>query len=250
VRVERSGAVVSSSYADPRLAAVYDALNPPGAHTEFYLGLAGDSPVRILDVGCGTGLLACELAARGHQVTGADPAAAMLSMARRRPGGSLVRWIEAGAADLPAVASFDLVLMTGHVFQLFLDDRDVRAALTAIRRSLAPGGRVALETRNPAVREWAQWNPQETRQHVDAAGVAADVDYSISSVAGELVTYETCFRFASGDTVTVPDTLRFMDASQVAAFLTDAGLPDITWFGDWDHSPATPTSPEIIAIAR
>jgi len=51
--------VLSARYADPRLAAVYDALNPPGARTDFCLDLAGDVPVRVLDVGCGTGLLAC-----------------------------------------------------------------------------------------------------------------------------------------------------------------------------------------------
>ena len=90
----------SASYADPRLAALYDALNPPDASTAFYLGLPGPPPARILDVGCGTGQLACEFAGRGHDVTGADPAAAMLAVARARPGGDRVRWIQASAAGL------------------------------------------------------------------------------------------------------------------------------------------------------
>jgi ubiquinone/menaquinone biosynthesis C-methylase UbiE len=244
------GAVLSACYADPRLAAVYDALNPPGAAADFYLGLAGDTPLRVLDVGCGTGLLACELAARGHDVTGADPAAAMLAVARRRPDGALVRWVEADAAGLPAGAGFDLVVMTGHVFQLFLADPDVRAVLAAVRRCLARGGRVAFETRNPAVREWADWNPRQTRQHVEAAGVTADVHYDIRSVDGELVTFEASFRFAGEDAVTVPETIRFMDQDQVAAFLAEAGLTEVTWYGDWDRSPVSPASPELIAVAR
>ncbi len=74
------------SYADPRLAALYDALNPSDASTAFYLGLAGPAPARILDMGCGTGLLACEFAARGHDVTGADPAAAMPGRGPRPAG--------------------------------------------------------------------------------------------------------------------------------------------------------------------
>lgn len=243
-------AVLCASYADQRLAAVYDALNPPGAHTAFYLGLAGEAPVHVLDLGCGTGLLACRLAARGHHVTGADPAAAMLDVARSRPGGDMVRWIETDAAGLSAGSRFDLVIMTGHVLQIFLDDCDVRAALRAVRRQLAPGGRVAFETRNPAAREWAGWNPRDTQQHVTAAGVAADVHYDIRSVAGELVTYETCFRFAGEDTVVVPETIRFMSQDQVAAFLADAGLTQVTWYGDWDQSSFSPASPEIIAVAR
>jgi len=247
---QRSASQPSESYADPRLAALYDALNPPDASTAFYLGLAGPPPARILDMGCGTGLLACEFAARGHDVTGADPAAAMLAVARDRPGGDRVRWVQADAAGLATPVRFDLIVMTGHVFQLLLDDRDVRAALEVLAGQLAPGGRIAFETRNPAVREWQEWNPRDTRQRVEAAGLVADVHYDISAVAGELVTYETWFRFAGArDALVVPDTLRFMDQAEVAAFLTAAGLTRVTWNGDWDGSPYRPASPEIIAIA-
>ncbi|MGI8446531.1 MAG: class I SAM-dependent methyltransferase, partial [Streptosporangiaceae bacterium] len=201
-------------------------------------------------MGCGTGLLACEFAARGHGVTGADPAEAMLALARGRPGGDRVRWIQADAAGLATSARFDLIVMTGHMFQLLLDDRDVLAALRALSGHLAPGGRLAFETRNPAAREWQEWNPRDTRQRVQAAGLVADVHYDISAVAAELVTYETWFRFAgSRDALVVPDTLRFMDQAQVAAFLAAAGLARVTWCGDWDGSPYSPPSPEIIAIA-
>ena len=244
-----SGSQPSDSYADPRLAALYDALNPAGAAAAFYLSLPGVPASRILDMGCGTGRLACEFAARGHDVTGADPAAAMLATARGRPGGDRVRWIQAGAAGLVTSTRFDLVVMTGHVFQLLLGDHDVRAALAALARHLAPGGRIAFETRNPAVREWQHWNPRDTRERVRAAGVLADVHYDISSVAGELVTYETCFDFGDGGLVVVPDTLRFMDQAQVAAFLAGAGLAPIGWYGDWDRSPPRPASPEIIVVA-
>jgi SAM-dependent methyltransferase len=240
----------SESYADPRLAALYDALNPADASTAFYLSLPGAPPARILDAGCGTGVLACEFAARGYDVTGADPAAAMLDVARARTGGGQVRWIQADAAGLDTGTSFDLIVMTGHVFQLLLQDRDVRAALRALARHLAPGGRLAFETRNPAVREWQDWNPRVTRQRVEVAGVAADVHYDISAVAGELVTYETWFQFAGArDPVVVPDTLRFMDQAQAAAFLAEAGLTQVAWYGDWDGSPYGPASPEIIAVA-
>jgi SAM-dependent methyltransferase len=246
----------SESYADPRLAALYDALNPAGAAAAFYLSLPGAPPARILDVGCGTGLLACEFATRGYDVTGADPAAAMLATARARPGGGQVRWVQASAAELGTAAGldtgpgFDLIVMTGHVFQLLLEDRDVRAALRVLARHLAPGGRLAFETRNPAVREWQDWNPRDTRQRVEAAGITADVHYDISAVAGELVTYETWFQFAGArDPVVVPDTLRFTGQAQVAGFLAEAGLAQVTWYGDWDGSPYGPASPEIIAVA-
>jgi SAM-dependent methyltransferase len=240
---------LSAAYADSRLTALYDALNPPGDDTAFYLSLPGQPPQEILDVGCGTGLLACALAARGHRVTGADPAAAMLAVARSRPGGEQVRWIETDAAGLSEPTRFDLIIMTGHVFQLLLSDGDVRAALGNLRRHLAPGGRIAFETRNPDTREWQYWSPRETQRRVDTAAGPADVHYDISDVTGELVTYEMCIRFPDGEQAVVPDTLRFMGQAELARFLSGAGLTGISWYGDWDRSPVGPDSPEIIVIA-
>lgn len=242
--------VPSASYVDPRLAAVYDAANPWSADTDFYLDLAGNLPRTILDMGCGTGRLACALAARGHRTTGADPAAGMLAVARGRSSGDKVNWIETNATSLSVETRFDLVIMTGHVFQVFLADQEVRDVLSNLRRHLAAGGRVAFETRNPLVREWEEWRPERTRERLDIPGVGkVEVHYDIRSAEGPLVTYETHFRFADGDIAVAPDTLRFMMRDELAGFLADAGFADVVWYGDWDRSPVTPTSPEIIVIA-
>jgi len=90
---------------------------------------------------------------------------------------------------------------------------------------------------------------------VEAAGLVADVHYDISAVAGELVTYETWFRFAGvRDALVVPDTLRFMDQAEVAAFLTEAGLTPVTWYGDWTvrrtGRPAPRSSPSPHKTSR
>jgi SAM-dependent methyltransferase len=243
-----------ASYTDPRLAAVYDTLNPPTPDLAFYLKLAGEAPRTVLDMGCGTGRLARDLAARGHRVTGADPAAVMLAIARGRPGGDAVTWIETDAAGLAVDTRFDLAIMTGHVFQVFLDDREVRAALGTLRRHLAPGGRLAFETRNPAVREWQDWRPEETRERLQVPGLGpVEVHYDIRAVEGALVTFGTHFRFAPGfaadDVVVAPHTLRFMGRDELAAFLAEAGFTEVAWYGDWDRSPLGPASPEIIVIA-
>src|SRR5271155_2417140 len=184
------------SYSDPRLSPVYDALNPPGADTDFYIELASGAKKLILDMGCGTGWLACELASLGHSVTGADPSKAMLDIARNRPGAGLVAWIENGATDLSLEAKFDLIIMTGHVFQVFLSDQEVHSALSNLRRHLAPNGILAFETRNETVREWETWTPSTTRQSVTVQDVGdVEVHCDIRSAAQKLVTYETHFRF-------------------------------------------------------
>jgi SAM-dependent methyltransferase len=239
-----------ASYSDPRLTAVYDPLNPTISGLDFFRDLAGESPKTILEMGCGTGRLACDLAACGHLVTGADPAAAMLDVARHRPGGDKVRWVEADAAGLSVGTRYDLIIMTGHAFQVLLDDREVRAALGNFRRRLAPSGRLAFETRNPDVREWDSWIPEETREQVEVPGLGrVEVHYDIAAEEGQLVTFETHFRFAADDIVVAPHTLRFMGQAELASFLADAGFTKVDWYGDWNRSTYTPMSPEIIAVA-
>jgi len=138
-------------------------LNQPGADSAFYMQLA-DAHKSILDMGCGTGWLACRLAALGHTVTGADPATAVLDIARRRPEADAVTWIETRASDLSVDTRFDLIIMTGHAFQVFLDDDEALSALTTLRRHLAPDGRLAFETRNPSLRPWENWTPAKTNR--------------------------------------------------------------------------------------
>jgi len=238
-----------ASYTEPRLAALYDAFNPWEAYHDFYLALAGAGPIRVLDMGCGTGRLAAALAARGHQVSAADPARAMLDVARHLPGGGKVTWIESDAAGLSVAARFDLIIMTGHAFQTLLRDEDVLGALKSLKRHLAPHGRLAFETRNAAVAEWQEWLPDQTRERrpIDGIGMV-ELHYDIRAVEGPLVTFETHFRFADGATVAA-STLRFMHQPEVAAFLAEAGFENVTWHGDWEKSAFRSDSPEIIAIA-
>jgi hypothetical protein len=78
---------------------------------------------------------------------------------------------------------------------------------------------------------------------------AVDVHYNVTASDGRFVSYETHFRFAADDAVVSESTLRFMQQAEFAGFLAEAGFAHIARHGDWDGSPVTPASPEIIAIA-
>ena len=81
-------------YHDPQIAEIYETANPLAEDAHFYLLLAGQKPCSVLDLGCGTGTLCCAFADRGHRVTGVDPAAAMLAVARSKLHARRVEWVE------------------------------------------------------------------------------------------------------------------------------------------------------------
>jgi SAM-dependent methyltransferase len=240
--------VVDHQFADAGLAALYDTLNPWRADNAFYLSLvmSADS---VLDVGCGTGALLHAARDTGHRgrLCGLDPAAGMLAQARRR---SDVEWVLGDLGSVAWRAEFDLVVMTGHAFQVFVTDEELRTSLTAIRSALAEGGRFAFETRNPSARAWQRWTPDHAVEVTDATGGVVRVWHQVRTpVTGDVVRFTTTFAGADGFR-TSQSTLRFLDADALSPFLSDAGLVIEEQFGDWASGPLTGTSPEIITIAR
>ena len=236
-------------YQDPELAQFYDLENGWADDFEYCLQLA-ETAQSVLDLGCGTGQLAARLAA-GRGVVGIDPAAAMLEVARQRPGGEAVTWVQADARSLRLGQRFDLVVLTGHAFQVFLTEADQRAVLATIARHLAPGGRFIFDTRNPAVEAWRDWTPETTRrklEHPALGSIEAWSDVAQDAATG-IVTYQTHYRvLASGKCLSASSKIRFSGQEQIAALLAEAGLKVEEWLGDWRGGPCNPSALEIIPI--
>src|SRR5215831_12694670 len=140
-------------YHDPQIAEIYETANPLAEDADFYLLLAGQKPCSVLDLGCGTGTLCCAFADRGHRVTGVDPAAVMLAVARSKPHAERVEWVESSGQAYRSERRFDLIVMTGHAFQVLLTDADAVAILETMRRHLKRDSTLAFETRNPRI-DW------------------------------------------------------------------------------------------------
>ena len=146
--------MVDEEFRHPRLAAVYDALDPDRRDLDAYLGIVEELGARrALDVGCGTGTLALLLADRGCDVVAVDPAAASLAVARAKPGADAVRWVHGDATSV-GVTDRDLAVLTGNTAQSVADPERWTAMLCGVHRALRPGGSLVLETRDPAARAW------------------------------------------------------------------------------------------------
>jgi 2-polyprenyl-3-methyl-5-hydroxy-6-metoxy-1,4-benzoquinol methylase len=234
-------------YENPKLAAIYDGFCGWSRDRDFYLAVAGDPPQHILDLGCGTGLLCDAYAARGHVVTGAEPTPAMLAVARQKPHGGQIEWVQASAQEFRSEQRFDLIIMTGHAFQVMLSDDDVQATLTTMRRHLKPSGRAVFESRNPAIDWAAEWNGTEELSIQDTT-----ICYTteVLSRVGDQVTFEQRFEFPDETLVSFSE-LRFLPKEAIEAHLNTAGLYVEALFGDWDSSPFDPASShEMIFVAR
>jgi len=218
--------VPDAIFAEPRLAEIYDPLDPDRSDLDAYAAMADEFGARsVLDIGCGTGTLACLLAERGLEVTAIDPALASLAVARRKPGADRVRWRHADAARLPPL-QVDLAVMTGNVAQVFVADEEWAAVLRAVRRALGSAGRLVFESRDPARQAWREWTRDRTYRRVfvpDAGPVQTWTD--LTGVEQNLVSFQTTFVFERDGTVLTSDsTLRFRGRAELADSLAAAGL--------------------------
>lgn len=182
-------------------AAAYEALHVPALFAEWTARVLDAARVgpghRVLDVACGTGVLARAAAGRvgsdGH-VAGVDPNPGMLEVARR--GSEAIDWREGTAESLPAESSsFDRVV--SQFGMMFFTDRLL--AVEEMLRVLAPGGRLAI----------AVWDaldnspvyPREVDLLYRMAGAGAADALRAPFVMGERAELEALFEEAGAEMV-------------------------------------------------
>ncbi|WP_062432797.1 class I SAM-dependent methyltransferase [Herbidospora daliensis] len=242
--------MIDANYAHPRLAAVYDPLDPGRGDLDAYLAMAAEFGARsVVDVGCGTGVFALLLAGRGIAVTAIDPAKASVDVARGKPGAEQVRWLDGDAGDLPPLGA-DLATMTGNAVQAIVDADAWRRTLRGVFRALRPGGRFVFETRDPARRvweEWAGWSRATTHRVTDIPGAGrVETWRELTGVRLPLVSFRGVHVFASDGAVVVSEsTLRFRERAEVEADLREHGFAV-------DEVRGAPDRPgmELVFVAR
>jgi len=237
---------VDPIFSDPRLARLYDVFDGERDDLDAYLDLAAELGAdSILDIGCGTGSFAVLASARGYRVTGVDPAAASLAIARAKPGADAVRWREGSASAAPR-EPFDLAVMTGNVAQVFLTDHSWAQLLEDAHARVRPGGHLVFETRRVEDRAWERWAHEVgwTTREVPGVG-AVEHRLTVTSVEVPLVSFRHTYRFPDDDIVSSDSTLRFRTDAEIRRSLRDAGFTLV----DAREAPDRPVA-EIVYVAR
>jgi ubiquinone/menaquinone biosynthesis C-methylase UbiE len=213
-------------FADPQLAAIYDAVDDDRRDLDVYDALVDElGATSVLDIGCGTGTFACRLAVRDKVVVGLDPAAASLDQARAKPGAERVRWVHGDVSRLPDL-DVDLAVMTGNVAQVFLTDDEWGNVLHAVRGATHRGGWFMFETRDPERRAWEQWTKEATHRTLDIEGTGVvETWIDLLAVEPPFVSFRHTYRFLrDGTELTSESTLRFRARDELATSLDAAGF--------------------------
>ncbi len=116
---------------------------------EIILGMASILPSRILDVGCGPGILTRGLIDRGHTVFSADLSREMIEKAREAAGPGRMaassHFVVSNASEIPFASNcMDMVLSIGLMCYV----SDHKQVLNEIYRVLKPGGHAIIQINN------------------------------------------------------------------------------------------------------
>ncbi len=200
-------------------------------------------PARVLDLPCGIGRHAAELARRGFTVTGADLHEPYLAEARAAAPG--VEWLRADMRAFLRPRAFDAVLSLYTSFGYFEDPEDDRRVARNAFESLAPGGAFLVDTMGKEVLagkyEERRWDDLDDGSRLLTRCTIED---GWRAVRNEWTLYkgverrDTSFRH------------RLYAGTELEVLLLDVGFPDVRLFGWLDGRPYGPGAPRLVAVAR
>lgn len=232
-------------YSDARL---YDRLFPGGDQAvEFYKAEADRQGGRVLELGCGTGNKLIPIAADGHPCTGLDVSPAMLAEAQRKADerGVEVEWGQGDMRAFDLGRTFDLALIPANSLLHLHEAEDLVDCFRAVRRHLAPGGRLIFDVFNPSVRMLAQADGVRRRHEglsfVDPDRGVVHVEVAETYDAAAQVTRGTWYfsTDSEADFVVTPLEIRSIFPRELPLLAELGGLRIVERFGDWSRAPFT-----------
>ena len=238
-----------SVFSDADLAAFYDVHERDRADHAYCRALAQPHN-SVLDLGCGTGTFALSLA-HTHDLCAVDPAQAMLDIAQSQSEAHRITWINQDALSLSLDRTFDLIVLTGHSFQVFLTTAQQNQLLQTIKTHLSPDGQFIFDTRNPDFPGKKTRTKDETLCRITSPqhGEVAHWNISTYDQTTQILSYSNSYKVLDTKlTYTGFDQIRYTPQSNIETMLAQNHLQAMQWLGEWDGTPFQPISREIIVV--
>jgi SAM-dependent methyltransferase len=201
---------------------------------------------RILDLCCGPGRHAVELAGRGYAVTGVDRNPAYLDRAREAAGeaGVELELVRADMREFVRPGAFDAVINLYTSFGYFEDDDQDLRVLQNVKTSLAAGGAALLDLQGKESmalsfeeRRWSEVGGVHLLQHTRAID-----DWTRVESRWVLV--------RDGEQKEFVIRLRMYSASELKRLFRCAGFGQVAVFGSLDGVPYDHRARRLVAVAR
>ena len=235
---------------------LYDALLRAKAEVPFYAELARRQGGAVLELACGTGQPTIPIALQGSPIVGLDQSSAMLNVARSRASAvaAPVEFLQGDMRDFSLGRQFNLIFVARNSLLHLLSTADLLAALTAVRRHLAPDGVFAFDVFNPSVRLLARAGGQRSPvMEVDTEEFGPlSVEQTSEYDAATQVTHGTWYVSTPDrrDAWVVSLTLRNIFPQELPLLLSTAGLELIGRFGELPREPFGPASRIQLCLCR
>jgi len=252
-------------FKDQWSAELYDFQRSTGEQPDvaLWLELAKETGGPVCELACGSGPAMLPLARAGYQVVGLDLSPQMLAIARRRleaesPGvRQRVRLVQGNMADFRLDEEFGLIYITTRSFQALLERIEQRSCLECCARRLRRGGLLAINVFNPRLSQLTSTGgvdlgPQEYRgPGGEMIRETGHIDYDI---ANQRLTWRMRQEATAPDGQVTPHEyvvhLRYCFRFEMEWMFEACGLEVQALYGDFDRSPFTADSPQMIFVAR
>jgi SAM-dependent methyltransferase len=244
-RVERR--IFMSARVYERLSQVYDC--DWGQFSRKYLTLItqlledrGIARAEILDLACGTGTLALELAKLGHRVLGVDVSPHMIEKARSKA--MALSHVSFQVQDMRRFVSegkFDLCACTFDSINYLLTAGDVKETFGRIGAALKQSGLFIFDSNTDRL-----YTNRHKETHSRELGGESFVQKCIYDPSKTEAT--TVFEFSDG--AVEVHKQRPYDLTQLEPLLADAGMRVAATFGDFDKRPYDPETERLFCIAE
>jgi SAM-dependent methyltransferase len=201
---------------------------------------------KVLDVPCGNGRIAIDLARRGFQLTGVDLAKEFVDEARQNSlaAGVKIEWHERDMRDLPWANEFAGAFCFGNSFG-YLNDDENADFLRAVSQTLKPRARFVLDA--PAAAECILPNFQPNHTF-EIAGIAVTIQHRYDHEQARMFNDFTFTREGVEDYR--PSSQRVYTYRELADLLQAAGLEIVAAYASLTEEPFTLGAHRLLLVSE